>query len=125
MYNVREVTKDLYWVGGNDRRLALFENIHPIPEGISYNAYLLLDEKTVLLDTVDWSVCRKFMENAKYVLGDRPFDYMVINHMEPDHAACIEEITCRYPDVKIIGNKKTFDFMEQFGFKVDENPLHH
>ncbi|MCF6466065.1 FprA family A-type flavoprotein [Clostridium sp. Cult2] len=121
MYNVRKVTKDLYWVGGNDRRLVLFENIHPIPEGISYNSYLLLDEKTVLLDTVDWSVCRKFVENIKYVLGDRPLDYMVINHMEPDHAACIEEIICRYPDVKIIGNKKTFDFMRQFDFKVDEN----
>ena len=123
MYSVREVTKDLYWVGANDRRLTLFENIHPIPEGVSYNSYLLLDEKTVLLDTVDWAVCRQFMENIKYVLGDRPLDYMVINHMEPDHAACIEEITCRYPDVKIIGNKKTFDFMEQFGFKVNENVI--
>ena len=123
MYSVREVTKDLYWVGANDHRLTIFENIHPIPEGVSYNSYLLLDEKTVLLDTVDWAVCRQFMENIKYVLGDRPLDYMVINHMEPDHAACIEEITCRYPDVKIIGNKKTFDFMEQFGFKVNENVI--
>lgn len=123
MYNVREVTKDLYWVGGNDRRTALFENIHPIPEGVSYNSYLLLDENTVLLDTVDWSVCRGFVENIEYVLGERPLDYMVINHMEPDHAACIEEITCRYPDVKIIGNKKTFDFMEQFGFNVGENAI--
>ncbi len=67
MHNIREVTKDLYWVGENDRRLALFENIHPIPEGISYNSYLLLDEKTVLLDTVDPSVCDKFIENIKYV----------------------------------------------------------
>ncbi len=67
MYNVREVTKDLYWVGGNDRRLSLFENIHPIPEGVSYNSYLLLDEKTVLLDTVDWSICNRFIENIKYV----------------------------------------------------------
>ena len=123
MYNVREVTKDIYWVGGNDRRLELFENIHPIPEGVSYNSYLLLDEKTVLLDTVDWSIGNKFMENIKYVLGDRPLDYMVINHMEPDHAACIGQIICCYPDVKIIGNKKTFDFMEQFGFKVDENAI--
>ena len=121
MYNVREVTKDLYWVGGNDRRLTLFENIHPIPEGISYNSYLLLDEKTVLLDTVDWSVCNKFIENVKYVLGDRPLDYMIINHMEPDHAACIGEVILHYPDVKIIGNKKTFIFMEQFGFKVNGN----
>ncbi|CCQ96242.1 Beta-lactamase domain protein [[Clostridium] ultunense Esp] len=123
MYNVREVTKDLYWVGGNDRRLALFENIHPIPEGISYNSYLLLDEKTVLLDTVDWSICNEFIENIKYVLGDRPLDYMIINHMEPDHAGCIGEVVLRYPDVKIIGNKKTFDFMKQFGFEVGENAI--
>lgn len=123
MHNVREVTKDLYWVGGNDRRLALFENIHPIPEGISYNSYLLLDEKTVLLDTVDWSICNEFIENIKYVLGDRPLDYMIINHMEPDHAGCIGEVVLRYPDVKIIGNKKTFDFMKQFGFEVGENAI--
>ena len=123
MHNVREVTKDLYWIGGNDRRLALFENIHPIPEGISYNSYLLLDKETVLVDTVDWSICRKFIENIKYILGDRPLDYMVINHMEPDHAGCIGEVVLHYPDVKIIGNKKTFDFMKQFGFKVDENAI--
>lgn len=121
MHNVREVVKDLYWVGGNDRRLTLFENIHPIPEGISYNSYLLLDEKTVLLDTVDWSVGNKFMENIKYILKDRSLDYMIINHMEPDHAACIGEILLNYPDVKIIGNKKTFDFMKQFNFEVDKN----
>lgn len=123
MYNVREVTDDLFWVGGNDRRLALFENIHPIPEGISYNSYLLLDEKTVLLDTVDWSICKEFIENIEYLLGDRPLDYLVINHMEPDHAACIGEVVVRYPDVKIIGNKKTFDFMKQFGFEVNQNAM--
>ena len=120
MYNLRKVTEDLYWVGGNDRRLSRFENIHPIPEGISYNSYLLLDEKTVLLDTVDWSICNQFMANIKYLLRDRPLDYLVINHMEPDHAGCIGEVVCHYPDVKIIGNRKTFDFMEQFGFKVGE-----
>lgn len=123
MYNVREVTKDIYWVGGNDRRLNLFENIHPIPEGISYNSYLLLDEKTVLLDTVDWSICQEFIENIEHLLKDRPLDYMVINHMEPDHAACIGEVVVRYPDVKVIGNKKTFDFMKQFGFEVNENAI--
>lgn len=123
MHNVREVTKDLYWVGGNDRRTPMFENIHPIPEGISYNSYLLLDEKNVLLDTVDWSIGREFIQNIQHVLGDEKLDYMVINHMEPDHAACIEEIISRYPDVKIIGNKKTFDFMRQFNFKVDETAI--
>ena len=119
MYCVREITEDLYWVGGNDRRLALFENIHPIPRGVSYNSYLLMDEKTVLFDTVDWSICRQFIENIKEVLGGRTLDYMVINHMEPDHAACIEEIILRYPDVKIVCTQKASMLMHQFGFLMD------
>lgn len=123
MFNVREVTKNLYWVGANDRRTALFENIHPIPEGISYNSYLLLDEKTVLLDTVDWSVCNEFMDNIKHLLKGRDLDYLIINHMEPDHAACIDVVMSHYPDVKIVGNRKTFDFMKQFGYDVNQNSL--
>ncbi|MCI1996409.1 MAG: FprA family A-type flavoprotein [Clostridium luticellarii] len=119
MYCVRKVDKDIYWVGANDNRLALFENIHPIPEGISYNSYVLLDEKTVLFDTVDWAVCGQFLENLEAVLKDRTLDYMVINHVEPDHAACIEEIILRYPEVKIICTKKAFVFMKQFGFIAD------
>lgn len=119
MYCVRKVTEDLYWVGGNDRRLDLFENIHPIPRGVSYNSYLLLDEKTVLFDTVDWSICRQFLENVQAVLHGIPLDYLVINHMEPDHGASIEEIILRYPDVKIISTEKSFLLMRQFGFKID------
>ncbi len=119
MYCVRKVTEDLYWVGGNDHRLTLFENIHPIPQGVSYNSYLLMDEKTVLFDTVDWSICRQFLENIQEVLGGRNLDYMVINHMEPDHAACIEEIILRYPDVKIVCTEKAALFMHQFGFHID------
>ncbi len=121
MYCYRKINDDLYWIGGNDHRLALFENVHPIPRGVSYNSYLLLDEKTVLFDTVDWSVCRQFLENIKAILGDRPLDYMVINHMEPDHAACIEEIVLRYPDVKLVCTEKAFLFMHQFGFNIDNN----
>lgn len=120
MYCVRKVTDDLYWVGGNDRRLALFENIHPIPRGVSYNSYLLMDEKTVLFDTVDWSIGRQFLENIEYVLGGRTLDYLVINHMEPDHGAFIEEIILRYPDVRIISTEKSIMFMRQFGFPVDD-----
>lgn len=123
MYCVRKVTEDLYWVGGNDHRLALFENVHPISRGVSYNSYLLLDEKTVLFDTVDWSICRQFLENIKGVLGNRTLDYMVINHMEPDHAACIEEIILRYPKVKVICTEKAFMFMHQFGFNIEKNIL--
>ena len=123
MYCVREITEDLYWVGGNDRRLALFENIHPIPRGVSYNSYLLLDEKTVLFDTVDWSVCRQFIENVQGLIEDRSLDYMVINHVEPDHAACIEEIILRYPDVKIVCTEKASMFMRQFGFHTDDKVI--
>ena len=119
MYNVRNVTKDLYWIGGNDHRLALFENIHPIPKGVSYNAYLLLDKKTVLFDTVDWSICRDFLSNMAHVLDGRDLDYIVINHMEPDHGASLEEVLIRYPNAKIISTEKSFMLMRQFGFDVD------
>lgn len=121
MYNVRKVTEDLYWVGGDDHRLHLFENIHPIPRGVSYNSYLLLDKKTVLFDTVDWSIGRQFIENIQAVLDGRPLDYMVINHMEPDHAAMIEEVMLRYPKVKVISNEKAFYLMNQFGFHIDSS----
>ena len=123
MYCVRNVTEDLYWVGANDHRLALFENIHPIPRGVSYNAYLLLDEKSVLFDTVDWSACRQLLENMDYLLEGRPLDYLVINHMEPDHGASIEEILLRYPKVKIVSTEKAFMLMRQFGFGVDSHEL--
>ncbi len=119
MYSVRNVTEDLFWVGANDNRLTLFENIHPIPRGVSYNAYVLLDKKTVLFDTVDWSAARQFLENIEYVLNGRPLDYMVINHMEPDHGASVEEVLLRYPDVTIISTEKAFMLMRQFGFEID------
>lgn len=119
MHCVRKVTENLYWVGGNDRRLALFENIHPIPRGVSYNSYLLLDKQAVLFDTVDWSACRQFLENVEYLLDGRPLDYLVINHMEPDHGASIEEILLRYPKAKIISTEKAFMLMRQFGFHID------
>lgn len=121
MHCVRKVTEDLFWVGGNDKRLHLFENIHPIEDGVSYNSYLLLDEKTVLFDTADWSVGRQFIENVEYVLGGRKLDYMVINHMEPDHCASMEEIIIRYPDVKIVSTEKALMLMHQFNYDVDTN----
>lgn len=121
MHCVRKVTDNLYWVGANDHRLTLFENCFPIPRGVSYNAYLLLDEKSVLFDTVDWSGCRQLMENMEHVLKDRPLDYLVINHLEPDHAASIEVVLQKYPQVKLISNEKAFMIMHQFGFKVDNH----
>lgn len=114
MYNVRNVTRDIVWIGASERRLALFENIFPIPRGVSYNSYVLLDEKTVLFDTVDASVAGQFFENLEYVLGERALDYLVVNHMEPDHCAMIGDIVRRYPEVQIVGNAKTFGMMQQF-----------
>ena len=92
MYCVKKMTDDLYWVGGSDRRLALFENVYPIPNGVSYNAYLLLDEKTVLLDTVDRSIADLFFENVAHVLNGRKLDYVIVNHMEPDHCAVLQDL---------------------------------
>lgn len=121
MYCVRNITEDLYWVGANDHRLHLFENIHPIPYGVSYNAYLLLDKETVLFDTVDWSACRQLLENLEHLLDGRPLDWLVVNHMEPDHGACVEQILLRYPDVKVISTEKAFMLMRQFGFHPDQH----
>ena len=120
MYCVKKMTEDLYWVGGNDRRLALFENVYPIPRGVSYNAYVVLDEKTVLLDTVDNPVSPIFFENLAHVLNGRKLDYLIVNHMEPDHAATIEAVVLRYPEVTLVCNKKTAQMMKNFfSFDVD------
>ena len=119
MFCVRNVTPDLYWVGGNDHRLALFENIHPLTKGVSYNSFLLLDEKTVLFDTVDWAVAREFIQNIQSVLNGRELDYMVINHMEPDHCSAIEDLLRIYPSCKIISTEKSFMFMRQFNYNVE------
>lgn len=80
--------------GASDRRLALFENLFPIPRGVSYNSYLILDEKTALLDTTDASVTRQYLENVSHSLNGKPLDYLIINHMEPDHCANIASFCC-------------------------------
>lgn len=120
MYCVRKINEDLYWVGAEDRRLTLFENLFPIPRGIAYNSYLIKGEKNVLLDTVDYSVGRQFLENIKYVLNGEDLDYLIINHMEPDHCSLIEELTYKYPEMKIICNNQTIRMLKQFyNFDVD------
>ena len=106
MHCTREVTKDIIWVGGNDRRLALFENLFPIPDGVSYNSYVILDEKTAVMDTVDASITRQFIENVEHALGGRKLDYLVINHMEPDHCATIGELLRIHPELTLVGNEK-------------------
>lgn len=114
MNNIVEIAPRLIWVGGSDRRLERFENMFPLPNGVSYNSYLLTDEKTVLLDTADSSIAALFLDNVAAGLKGRSLDYLVINHMEPDHCAQIGEIVRRYPDVRLVGNAKTFQLLDQF-----------
>ena len=124
MYNTKKITDDLFWVGANDRRLSVFEGVYPVPTGVSYNSYLLMDEKTVLLDTADKSVTHQFMENVAHVLGERSLDYLVINHMEPDHCAEIPCIVRKYPNVKIVCNAKIKTMLGQFfDFELPEEQL--
>lgn len=124
MYCVKKLNSDLYWVGSSDRRISLFENSFPVPDGVSYNSYLMTDEKTVLFDTVDHSVSEVFFDNIAHVLNGRALDYLVINHMEPDHCACIREVVMRYPQVQIICNDKTVKMMKQFfDFDIDSHVL--
>lgn len=114
MYNVKNITNDLYWVGANDRRLALFEGVYDIPTGVSYNSYLLMDEKTVLLDTVDKAVAHQFFENIEHVLNGKKLDYLIINHMEPDHCAELQNLINKYPEIKIVCNAKIQTMINQF-----------
>ena len=114
MYNVRNITNDLYWVGANDRRLELFEGVYKIPKGVSYNSYVLLDEKTVVFDTVDQSASKQYLENLEYLLNGRKLDYVIVQHMEMDHAATLGELVHHYPEVTIVCNEKVLQMMEQF-----------
>ena len=114
MNNAYEISPNVYWVGGNDRRIERFENMFPLTNGVAYNSYLIMDEKTALLDTVDSAISAEYMENITHVLNGRQLDYLIINHMEPDHCANIEEILLRYPNVTVIGNQKTFQFFGQY-----------
>lgn len=114
MHNSQKITNDLYYVGASDRRLALFENIYPIPRGVSYNSYLLMDEKTALMDTTDASVASQFFENVQAALDGRPLDYMIVNHMEPDHAATLMDLLMRHPEATVVCTAKAAQMVEQF-----------
>ena len=118
MHCVKKVTNDIVWVGADDRRLAMFEGVYSVPCGVSYNSYLLMDEKTVLFDTVDKAVQHRFLENVSFALNGRPLDYLIVQHMEPDHSAAFAELLCRYPKVKIICNALTQTLIKQF-FDLD------
>lgn len=114
MYCVQSVAPDVLYLGSSDRRLDLFENVYPIPKGTSYNSYLVMDEKTVLLDTVDHSIAERFFENLEHALNGRPLDYVIVNHMEPDHCATLGDVLHRWPNATVIGTAKTVAMMGQF-----------
>ena len=116
----REIKKDIYWIGVNDRRTHIFENYWPLPKGVAYNSYIIVDEKVVVIDTIERSKMDDYVENIEQLLNGRKVDYLVINHMEPDHTGAIKALLCHYPDVKIIGNAKTFPMLKNF-YGVCEN----
>lgn len=120
MHNIRKITEDLFYIGCSDRRLQLFESAYPIPNGVSYNSYLLKDEKTVLFDTVDKACSCQFFKNLMAALDGRTLDYLIVQHMEPDHAALIEEVQRKFPNLKIICTAKAQAMIKQFfNFDID------
>lgn len=118
MQSIRKVTEDILWVGCNDRRITLFENLFPVPKGVSYNSYLILDEKVTLMDTVDASATEQFFENLEAGLADRSIDYLVVHHMEPDHAANIKLLLEKYPEIQVVASAKALQMIGQF-FDLD------
>ncbi len=111
---MKTITNNIHYVGVNDRNKALFEGLWPLPNGVSYNSYLIVDEKICLIDTVEVDFFTQYLENIREVIGDRPIDYLVVNHMEPDHSGSIALIKKYYPDIRVVGNKKTFGMMQGF-----------
>lgn len=114
MHNIRKITNDLYYIGGNDRKLSLFENVYPVPQGVSYNSYLLQDEKTALADTADSAIAPQYFENLQEALQGRPLDYLVVHHMEPDHCALIGELLRLHPEMTVVTNAKADKMIHQF-----------
>ena len=114
MYKLKEIAEQVYYVGVNDRQKALFEGMWPLPYGVSYNAYLIVDEKTALIDTVDVCYADVFLKKVADALQGRPLDYLIVDHMEPDHAGSIRLLRQLYPNVQIVGNSKTFGMLEGF-----------
>ena len=120
MHNRNNITDKIFWVGTNDRSTHLFENYWPLPKGVAYNSYVIVDEKTAIVDTVEKGTMDEYLDNITEVLDGRKVDYLIINHMEPDHSGSIRSLVERYPEMKIVGNKKTFPMLERF-YGIKEN----
>lgn len=116
------VKENIYWIGVNDRDTARFENTWPLDKGVAYNSYLVVDEKIAIIDTVKFSKTGEYLEKIKAVIGERPADYLVVNHMEPDHSSSIADILKEYPNIQVVGNKKTLPFIRGF-YGVEPNFL--
>ncbi len=108
------LTQSITWVGANDRETELFEGIWPLPRGVSYNSYLIAGEKVALVDTVKHTSFERHLEKIRQTIGDRTVDYLIINHMEPDHSGSVNLLLNVFPELKIVGNKKTADFLSRF-----------
>lgn len=124
MHNLVEITNDVYWIGANDRKTERFENYMPLPMGVAYNSYVINDEKTCVIDTVEFGVEGLFMDKLECVLGEKDLDYIIVNHMEPDHSGALRDLTKKYPNAKIVGNAKTFPMMKAFYHDVNEENFH-
>ena len=122
MYKPFEITNNIYYVGVNDRTKHLFESMWPLPLGVSYNSYIIDDEKIALIDTVDICYSDVFFRKIASLLGERPIDYLVVNHMEPDHSGSIELLVSRYPNIKIVGNKRSVDMLNGY-YSITENVI--
>ena len=114
MYKPIQITKDIFYVGVNDRTKHLFENLWPLPKGVSYNSYLIADEKIALIDTVDLCYADVFFQKITSLTGIRPIDYLIVNHMEPDHSGSIAWLISKFPNIRIIGNKRTLEMLKGF-----------
>ena len=124
MHNIRKITSDLFYIGCSDRKLSLFESAYPVKEGMAYNSYLVRDDKTILFDTVDKVCAEQFYENLDEALGGRHLDYIVVQHMEPDHCALLEEVVKSHNDVKIVCTQKTVGMIKQFfNFDIDSRVM--
>ena len=124
MYCYTKIQEDMYWIGGNDRKLSMFEGAIPMTEGMAYNSYFIDDEKTVVLDTVDDSVVRVFDDNLNHLLNGRGLDYIIINHVEPDHSASLCELVRRHPETKIVATSKIKNMLKNYvSWNLDDNFL--
>lgn len=121
MHQVK-LAEDIFYLGVNDRRTHLFENLWPIPNGVSYNSYLIVDEKIALIDTVERTFIDDYLDQIEILTDGRPVDYLVINHMEPDHSGALKAVVAKYPEIKLVGNKKTFDMVANY-YKISDNTL--